>query len=69
MKKMRYKVEQVTFALRQADRVMPVAGAIRKMSIIEPPFYRWRKQFAGIRVTEIRQLSSLRMRTHAANSS
>ena len=32
---------------------------IRKMGITEPTFYRWKKQFAGMGVTEIRRLKQL----------
>jgi putative transposase len=36
-----------------------VAEVIRKMGITEPTFYRWKKQFAGMGVTEIRRLKQL----------
>ncbi len=56
MKKTRYTEEQIAFALRQAESGTPVAEVIRKMGITEPTFYRWKKQFAGMGVTEIRRL-------------
>jgi putative transposase len=56
MKKMRYTEEQIAFALRQAESGTPVAEVIRKMGITEPTFYRWKKQFAGMGVAEIRRL-------------
>jgi putative transposase len=59
MKKTRYTEEQIAFALRQAESGTPVAEVIRKMGITEPTFYRWKKQFAGMGVTEIRRLKQL----------
>jgi putative transposase len=32
---------------------------IRKMGITEPTFYRWKKQFAGMGVAEIRRLKQI----------
>jgi putative transposase len=59
MKKSRYTEEQIAFALRQAESGTPVAEVIRKMGITEPTFYRWKKQFAGMGVAEIRRLKQL----------
>jgi len=59
MKKTRYTEEQIAFALRQAESGTPVAEVIRKMGITEPTFYRWKKQFAGIGVAEIRRRKQL----------
>ena len=49
MKRSRYTEEQIAFALHQAESGTPVAEVIRKMGITEPTFYRWKKQFAGIK--------------------
>ena len=59
MKKTRYTEEQIAFAPRQAESGTPVAEVIRKMGITEPTFYRWKKQFAAMGVTEIRRLKQL----------
>ena len=59
MKRTRYTEEQIAFALRQAESGTPVAEVIRKMGITEPTFYRWKKQFAGMGVAEIRRLKQL----------
>jgi putative transposase len=59
MKRTRYSEEQIAFALRQAESGTPVAEVIRKMGITEPTFYRWKKQFAGMGVAEIRRLKQL----------
>ena len=48
------------FALRQAETGTAVAEVIRKMGLSEQTFYRWKKQFAGLGVQELRELRSLR---------
>ena len=59
MKRKRYNDEQIAFALRQAESGTAVEESCRKMSISEPTFYRWKKQFAGMGVPEIRRLKQL----------
>ena len=56
MKRKRYSDEQIAFALRQAESGTAVEEICRKMGISEPTFYRWKKQFAGMGVPEIRRL-------------
>lgn len=51
--------EQIAFALRQAENGTPVAEICRKMGVSEPSFYRWKKQFSGMGVPEIRRLKQL----------
>jgi putative transposase len=59
MKRKRYTEEQVAFALRQAEAGAPVAEVCRKMGVSEATFFRWKKQFAGMGVAEIRRLKQL----------
>lgn len=59
MKKGRFTEEQIAFALRQAETGTPVAEVIRKMGISEQTFYRWKKQYAGMGVAEVRRLKQL----------
>ena len=59
MKRKRYSDEQIAFALRQAESGTAVEEICRKMGISEPTFYRWKKQFAGMGVPEIRRLKPL----------
>ena len=44
------------FALRQAENGLMVDVVCRKMGVSEPTFYRWKKQFVGMGVPEIRRL-------------
>ena len=59
MKRKRCTEEQVAFALRQAEGGTPVAEVCRKMGVSEATFFRWKKQFAGMGVAEIRRLKQL----------
>jgi putative transposase len=57
--KKRFTEQQIVFALRQADTGTPVAEVIRKMGVSEPTFYRWKKQYAGMGINEVRRLKQL----------
>ena len=59
MKKGRYTEEQIAYALRQVELGTPVVEVVRKMGVSEQTFYRWKKQYAGMGVGEIRRLKQL----------
>ena len=59
MKRKRCTDEQIAFALRQADSGTAVEEICRKLGVSEATFYRWKKQFAGMGVVEIRRLKQL----------
>ncbi|OED25485.1 Hin recombinase [Klebsiella quasipneumoniae] len=56
MKKTCYTQEQIAFTLKQAETCTRVGEVCRKMGISEAIFYNWKKKFAGLGVTELRQL-------------
>jgi putative transposase len=60
MKKSRFTEEQITFALRQADSGTPVADVCRQLGVSEATFYIWKKKYANLGVSELRQLRQLR---------
>ena len=59
MKKSRFTDEQIVAALRDAD-VTSVAEAARKHGISEQSIHRWRKKFAGMEISDVRELKRLR---------
>ncbi len=59
MRKSKYTEEQIAYTLRQAESGVPVAEIIRKLGITEQTFYRWKKRFAGLGVSEMRRLRQL----------
>jgi putative transposase len=57
--KKRFTPQQIVFALRQAESGTPVAEITRKMGVSDPTFYRWKKQYAGMGIGEVRRLKQL----------
>jgi len=60
MRKSRFTEEQIAIALRQADAGTPVADICRKLEVTETTFYRWKKKFGGLGVSELRELRQIR---------
>ena len=59
MKRKRFSVEQIVAIVKQAEMGMPVAELIRRVGISEQTFYRWKKQFTGLEIDQVRQLKQL----------
>ena len=59
MKQKRFSVEQIVGMLKQAEVGVPVAELIRRVGISEQTFYRWKKQYVGLEVDQVRQLKQL----------
>jgi len=53
-------VEQIALALRQFDAGAPVGDICRKLEIAEATFYRWKRKFGDLGVSELRELRQLR---------
>ncbi len=51
---------QIVAALRRAEAGTPVADVCRKLAITETTFYRWKRKFGDLGVTEVRELKQLR---------
>ena len=60
MRTSRFTHEQIAMALRQAESGTPVAEICRKLEISEQTFYRWKKRFGGMGVSELRELRQLK---------
>jgi putative transposase len=60
MKRKRYSDEQIVYALRQAEGGAKVVEICRKLGVTEQTFYRWRKKYAGVGISELRELRQLR---------
>ncbi len=59
MKKSKFTEEQIAFALRQAETGTRVAEVCRKMGISEQTYFRWKKKYAGLGISELRRLRQL----------
>lgn len=60
MPKKRFTEEQIVAALRQAEAGMRVADVCRKMGVSEQSFYRWKAKYAGLGISELREMRQLR---------
>ena len=61
--KKRYRAEGIINILRQAEieqsRGMVMAEVCKKVGIREQTYYRWRKEYGGLRVEEAKRLKDL----------
>ena len=59
MKKKRFAVEQIVAILKQAELGIPVVELIRQVGVSEQTFYRWKKQYSGLEIDQVRQLKQM----------
>ncbi len=63
MAKKGYTPEQIINKLREAElhinQGIPVAEASRKIGVTEQTYYRWRKEYGGLRIEQAKKLKSL----------
>ena len=64
----RYSDEQIAYVLRQAEGGTPVADVCRTMGISEATFCIWKKKYANLGTSEIRELRQLRARTPSSSA-
>jgi putative transposase len=60
MKRSRFSDEKIAYALRQAEGGSAVADVCRQMGVSEATFYVWKKKYAHLGTSEIRELRQLR---------
>ncbi len=59
MKGKRYSEEQIIYALNAVESGQKAAHVCRELGVTEVTFYRWKRQYAGIGVSELRRLKIL----------
>ncbi|KAF0093279.1 MAG: ISEch12 OrfA [Puniceicoccaceae bacterium 5H] len=55
----RYKQEQIIYALKQVGGGRKIAEICRELGVSEATYHRWKKQYAGMGVSELRRLKQL----------
>ena len=63
MSKRTYKPEEIVSKLRQVDVLhgqgSTIADAIRQIGVSEVTFYRWRKEYGGMKTDQLKRLKEL----------
>jgi putative transposase len=63
MARKRYLPEQIITMLREAEvclsQAAPIVEVCRKLGISEQTYYRWRKEYGGMRVDQAKRLKEL----------
>jgi len=63
MGRKRYSPEQIITMLREAEVLLSQGAAVaevcRKLGVTEPTYYRWRKEYGGMRVDQAKRLKEL----------
>ena len=60
MRKSQFSQEQIVRALRQAESGTRVTEICRKLGVSEATFYRWKKRYGSLGVSELRELKQLK---------
>ena len=59
----KYSPEEIVAKLRQvevsAGQARPVADAVRSIGVTEATYYRWRQEFGGLKLDQVRRLKEL----------
>ena len=63
MKQKRFKAEQIVVMLREAEiqlaKGLDIAEVCRTLGISEQTYYRWRKEYGGLKVDQAKKMKSL----------
>ncbi len=63
MSRKRFTVESIVRKLREAEvdlsRGQTVAQVVKKLGVCEPTYYRWRKEYGGLRMDQAKRLKEL----------
>ena len=59
MRKSRFTEEQIIATLKQVESGAKVHDVIRKMGVTEQTYYRWKKKYGGMEVSDAKKLKAL----------
>ena len=58
-RKSKFSAEQIAYALKQVDAGVPMVEVCRKYGISQQTYYRWRKEYGGLRLDQAKRLKEL----------
>src|SRR6476660_1700148 len=65
MARKRYKPEEIVAKLRQVDVLVSqgqnMVDAIRQIGVSEVTYYRWRQEFGGLKIEQVKRLKDLEL--------
>jgi putative transposase len=63
MKRKRYSVEQIIGKLREAEVLLSQGRTVKEVSrglgVTEQTYYRWRKEYGGLKISQARRLKEI----------
>ena len=63
MAREKHKPEEIVAKLRQVDVLVsqgrPVVEAVRSIGVMQFTYYRWRKEFGGLKTDQVKRLKEL----------
>ena len=59
MRKSKFSEEQIIGALKEAEGGTPVSDVCRKIGVSAFTFYKWRKRYSGLSVSEAKRMREL----------
>jgi putative transposase len=64
MRKSRFSEEQIIGILKRVERGQPLADVCREAGISDATYYRWKAQYGGLEVNQLRRLRQLEDENH-----
>ena len=65
MPRKKHTPEEIVAKLRQVDvnvsQGTPVAGAVRQIGVTEVTYYRWRQEYGGLKLDQVKRLKELEL--------
>lgn len=59
MRKSRFSEEQIIAVLQRVEQGQPIAAVCREVGISDVTYYRWKAQYGGLEVSQLRKLRQL----------
>ena len=63
MVKRRHTAEQIISKLREAEvelaKGRPISKVVRKLGVVEQTYYRWRKEYGGVRTDQVKRFKEM----------